>query len=262
MPADTADRFARTRLLLGRDKLALLHQAKVTVIGLGAVGAHATEALARAGIGSFRLVDFDIIRPTNINRHIWATEATLGKPKTLVAQERLKAIDPKIHIEALEMFCAQDTLDRILDNKPDIVIDAIDSLNPKAQTLTACYQKGLVVISSMGAATRTDPSKVQVDDLFETKVCPLAARLRRRLKEAGVGPGITCVYSQEHQDVHALSVEAERDVGEYQRGRPRRTLGSLPTITGIFGLVIAHTAIEKICHGWNKTPPSSHKKTS
>jgi tRNA A37 threonylcarbamoyladenosine dehydratase len=82
------DRLSRIRLLIGKDKLARLHKAKVTVIGLGAVGAQAVEALARAGVGSFRLVDFDIIRPTNINRHIWATQATLGKSKALVALER------------------------------------------------------------------------------------------------------------------------------------------------------------------------------
>ena len=244
------DRFARIRLLIGNEKLARLRKASVTVIGLGAVGAQAVEALARAGVGSFRLVDFDIIRPSNINRHIWATEQTLGQSKSKVALERLKLIDPRIKVEALELFSAEETLDQILSNKPDLVIDAIDSLNPKIQTLAGCYHRGLNVISSMGAATRTDPSKIKVADLFDTKICPLAARIRQRLKELKVKKGITCVYSEQHQDVHALSSENPRDEGELQRGRVRRTLGSLPTVTGIFGLTIANAAIEKLCHGW------------
>jgi tRNA A37 threonylcarbamoyladenosine dehydratase len=244
------DRFARIRLLIGKEKLARLHRSKVTVIGLGAVGAQAVEALARAGVGSFRLVDFDIIRPSNINRHIWATKETLGRSKSTVALQRLKLIDPEIKVEALELFAAEETLDQIFDNKPDLVIDAIDSLNPKIQTLAGCWHRGLNVISSMGAATRTDPSKIKIADLFHTKVCPLAARVRRRLKELNVGKGITCIYSEQHQDVHALSSDPLRDEGEYERGRVRRTLGSLPTVTGIFGLTIANTAIEKLCHGW------------
>lgn len=242
------DRFSRIRLLIGKDKLSRLHKAKVTVIGLGAVGAQAVEALARAGVGSFRLVDFDIIRPTNINRHIWATELTLGQTKSAVALERLQAIDPHIKVEALELFAAEDTLERIFDNGPDLVIDAIDSLNPKTQVLEGGYHRHLNVISSMGAATRTDPSRIRVDDLFKTKGCPLAAMMRRRLKNR-VGKGILCVYSDQPRNMQAQSSDAFEDEGGYQRGRPRRTLGSLPTITGIFGLTIAHTAIEMLCGG-------------
>jgi tRNA A37 threonylcarbamoyladenosine dehydratase len=244
------DRLSRIRLLIGKDKLAQLHRSKVTVIGLGAVGAQATEALARAGVGTFRLVDFDIIRLSNINRHIWATELTLGQPKALVGLERLKLINPKIKVEALELFSAKETLDQIFDNKPDLVIDAIDSLNPKTQTLLGCYERGLSVISSMGAATRTDPSRIKVADLFDTKVCPLAAMMRRRLKRVKVGKGILCVYSDQNQNMDALSSDALCDEGGFERGRPRRTMGSLPTITGIFGLTIANTAIEKLCGGW------------
>jgi tRNA A37 threonylcarbamoyladenosine dehydratase len=253
MPASKDnDRLSRIRLLIGDAKLARLSKAKVTVIGLGAVGAQAAEALARAGICSFRLVDFDIIRPSNINRHIWATEQTLGRSKSSVAVERILSINPKAHVESLEMFADQGTLDLILDNSPDAVIDAIDSLNPKVQTLNACYHKKIMTVSSMGAATRTDPSQIRIADLFDTTVCPLAARLRRQLKDMDVGRGITCVYSQQPKNAHALSSEAKRDTEEFQRGRPRRAMGSLPTITGIFGLTVANTVLEKISGGWDK----------
>ena len=250
--SDHAQRLSRVELLIGQEKVARLAKSRVTVIGLGAVGAQAAEALARAGVGSLRLVDFDIIRPSNINRHIWATSTTIGRSKSAVALERLPLINPDIHIESLELFAAEETLDRILDNAPDVVIDAIDSLNPKVQTLCACYHKKLTIISSMGAATRTDPSQIRIADLFNTHVCPLAARMRRRLKDLDVGPGITCVFSQQHQNGHYLSDDATRDTGEYKRGRERRTLGSLPTITGIFGLMVAHAALEKICGGLEK----------
>lgn len=181
-PSEKDDQFSRVRLLIGKEKLARLHKSKVTVVGLGAVGAQAAEALARAGVGSFRLVDFDIIRPSNINRHIWATASTLGCSKAAVALERLKLINPGVKAEALELFAAQETLERIFDNEPDLVIDAIDSLNPKIQMLAECSRRGLRTISSMGAATRTDPSKIKVADLLQTRVCPLAARVRRDRK--------------------------------------------------------------------------------
>ncbi|MFH0754262.1 MAG: tRNA threonylcarbamoyladenosine dehydratase [Candidatus Omnitrophota bacterium] len=252
---DTNERFSRIRLLLGQEKLDRLARAKVTVIGLGAVGAQAAEAMARCGVGCLRLVDFDIIRPSNINRHIWATDMTVGQSKSSVACARLPLINPKMGIESLEMFSAEETLGRILDNRPDMVIDAIDSLNPKIQTLLACYQNNLPVVSSMGAATRTDPSQIRIADLFSTQGCPLAARVRRRLKDRGVGKGITCVYSQQYQDVQHLSQDQPRDIGEYPRGRERRTLGSLPTITGIFGLTVAHVALERLCGGWVKPCP-------
>ena len=248
--SETNDRLSRIRLLIGKDKLTRLHKARVTVIGLGAVGAQAAEALARAGVGSFRLIDFDIIRPSNINRHIWATTATLGLSKSLVAGERLKLIDPHIKVEALELFSAAETLDRILDNKPDIVIDAIDSLNPKIQTISGVYARGFDLISSMGAATRTDPLKIRVADLWDTRGCPLASMVRRRLKGMNVGKGILCVYSEQPRNIKALSPETSQDEAGYERGRSRRTLGSLPTVTGIFGLTLAHVALEKLCGGW------------
>lgn len=240
------DRFSRTELLLGKDKLDRLKSARVLVVGLGAVGGHCVEALTRSGVGTFRLVDFDIIRKSNMNRHIWATEQTIGRPKAEVATERLLAINPLVKINIFNGFVAQDTFEEVFGTGFDIAIDAIDSLNPKVQFLVECWRRKQRVVASMGAATRTDPLKVRMADIFDTKVCPLAARMRRRLKEQGVGRGIRCVYSEEVQDVHALSEFALPEAGDYQRGRTRRRLGSMSTLTGIFGLTLAQLAINAL----------------
>lgn len=217
------------------------------------MGSYALEGLVRAGVGRLIVVDFDVIRSANINRQLLATEHTLGRPKAVAARERILSINPEASVESVEAFVDADTIGSILAHGPGVVIDAIDSLNPKVQLLSAVYKAGVPLVASMGAATRTDPSMVRVADLFETKVCPLAARIRRRLKEAGVGRGITCVYSEQQQDVMELSCEVERESGELERGRVRRRLGSLSTITGIFGLTAATEALRILAGGLHRS---------
>jgi tRNA A37 threonylcarbamoyladenosine dehydratase len=247
------DQFSRTELLIGKDGLKKLQKSAVTVIGLGAVGSYCVEALVRAGVGKITLVDFDIIRPSNINRHIWAFTSTLDQPKAELAKARVLDINPKVKAQALKIFIDRETIQPLLADKPDIVVDAIDSLNPKAELLESCWKAGQPVISSMGAATRTDPLSIRVGDLMDTTVCPLAKRIRKMLRDRGVGQGITCVYSTQVQDMLEVTAEAEREEGEFARGRQRRRLGSLSTVTGMFGLVLAHTVLGKLLGGrWEK----------
>lgn len=246
------EQFLCIELLIGKEKLKKLRESSVTVIGLGAVGSYATEALARAGIGHLRLIDFDKIKPSNLNRHIYALRSTIGTPKVELAKARIHDINPSCKVEALGIFAARENMDAILDNRPDIVIDAIDALNPKAQVLMACYEKKIPVISSMGAATRVDPFSIRTADLLDTRCCPLAKRLRIKLKKDGIGRGIRCVYSDELRNLDAVDVENAFSEDDYSRGRKRSKLGSLPTITGIFGLVVAHKAIETLCGGFAK----------
>ncbi|MBF0511648.1 MAG: tRNA threonylcarbamoyladenosine dehydratase [Candidatus Omnitrophica bacterium] len=223
-----------------------LAASSVTVIGLGAVGSYCLEALARAGVGRFRVVDFDVIRPSNMNRHLWAFHSTLNIPKAEMAKKRLLDINPDILVEPYVMFADDKTLPQILDNKPDILIDAADAAGLKVETLERAYKMGLTIVSSMGAATRTDLSCIQVGDLMDSKGCPLARRMRRLLKPKGVGRGITCVYSTQPQKVSLLSSEPVVEPGDVLRGRIRRKLGSLSTVTGIFGLTLAHTVLKKL----------------
>lgn len=238
-------RFTRTKLLLGDDPFARLAASHVAVIGLGAVGGYAVEGLARAGVGRFTLADFDNIQPSNINRQILALESTLGQPKVVAAYHRVLEINPSCQVQALELFADEQTIKQVLETKPDILIDAIDSLNPKVQILTASYQKGVRTFSSMGAALRSDPSQVKIGDLSETRNCPLARRLRKRLRSNGIKSGITCIYSTEKVDFdyQPPPFEDKPDNPLANRGRQRRTLGSLPTLTAIFGLTLANEVI-------------------
>ncbi|MBU0674505.1 MAG: tRNA threonylcarbamoyladenosine dehydratase [Proteobacteria bacterium] len=244
------DRFLRIERLLGPERFARLTRSMVTIAGLGAVGGYVMEGLARAGIGRIRVIDFDLIQQDNINRQILALESTVGMSKAQAARQRVLQINPHCRVEALELFIDSDSMEKVLSPKPDLVIDAIDSLGPKVSLLAACVSEEIEVISSMGAALRTDPSLVRCGDLMQTKNCPLARRVRRELRKRGVGEGITCVYSTESVDFSYVDPEEEtvRDdaLPEHGRGRKRRVLGSLPTLTGIFGLTIANLAIKKL----------------
>lgn len=244
------DRFIRTIRLLGEERFQLLQEKMVTVVGLGAVGGYVVEGLTRAGVSRLRLVDFDTIQASNLNRQILALETTLGRPKAEVAGERVLAINSGCRVEPLQLFAGEDSLAEILAPEPDLLIDAIDSLNPKTQLLQEAYQRRIPIISSMGAALRTDPTLIRSGDLFATSGCPLAKHLRKRLRKRGVGEGITCVYSTERIDFDYQLPEEEGKACETayaDRGRQRNVLGSLPTITGIFGLTIANLAIMRLC---------------
>lgn len=240
------ERFSRTKRLLGSKQFTQLQTRSVTIVGLGAVGGYVVEGLARAGVRHLNLVDFDTLQPTNINRQLLALESTLGMPKAEAAQKRVLDINPECAVKALPLFTAEETLDKILTPQPDLLIDAIDSLNPKVQLLADAYQRKIPTISSMGAALRTDPTRIRIGDIFDTTNCPLAKHVRKRLRRRGVGKGIGCVYSTEKVDFDYTQPNEEDKVGETpysDRGRKRNVLGSLPTVTGIFGLVIANEAI-------------------
>jgi tRNA A37 threonylcarbamoyladenosine dehydratase len=234
--------------LLGKAKMKRLRKSFVVVAGLGAVGSYVVEALARAGVGRLRLVDFDKINWSNINRNLFALGSTAGCSKAHVAADRVKDINPSCRVETLEAFVAEESLDEVLRGQPDLVIDAIDSLNPKVQFLAGLYRRGIPVIAAMGAAARTDPFSVKAGDLFSVEGCPLARRVRKRLRKAGISGGIMCVYSDQIQRVPTGAVST-REIRR-ERGRPRPAIGSLPTLPGLFGLIMAHLAIERLCGGW------------
>ncbi len=237
--------FARTKALLGDEKFARLQNAKVMIVGLGAVGGYALEALARAGIGQLVLVDFDQVEESNINRQILALNSTLGYKKCAVAAARVHDINPACQVTVKDMFVNADNLEELLASPVDLVIDAIDSLNPKCHLIEVLQKKGIAFISSMGAALKTDPSKIRLQTLDKTRNCPLAKFIRKRLKRRGCELGkIMCVSSDEVVSVpeSALFMEDKPSEG----GRCRHTMGSLPTVTAIFGLTIANEAILRL----------------
>lgn len=249
--------FTRVRKLLGEERFQKLQYSSVTVVGIGAVGGYAVEGLARAGVQHLRLVDFDTVQPSNINRQIIALHSTIGQPKVIAARDRVLAINPECQVTPLDLFAGEETTETILSTRPDLLIDAIDSLNPKAQLLTAAYHQHIPIISSMGAALRTDPTMIKAADLMNTRNCPLARRLRKRLRKNNVGKGINCIYSTEPVDFNYEmdNENSQEEAGPFnERGRGRNILGSLPTLTGIFGLTVANLAIKMLTQKEDLTP--------
>ncbi len=244
-----AREFIRLERFIGKDNVELLRTKKVAIVGLGAVGGFALEALSRCAVGSFTLVDFDTVSETNINRQILALHSTIGKKKVELAKERALDINRDADIKALNMFATEGTYDEIFDGA-DIIIDAIDSLGPKVSLLENAYKRGLTIVSSMGAALRREPSLIRTADLFDSWGCPLAREVRSALRKRGVGRGIDVVFSPEKVNFRFIPPEedsdAEFDDKILERGRKRVLLGSLVTITAIFGETLAHLALRKL----------------
>lgn len=259
MSQNTPEQFRRTALMLGEDGLQNLRRATVTLVGLGAVGSYVAEALARAGVGRFRLVDFDVVQASNINRQLFATHLTVGKRKTDAAVERIRSISPDAQIETKAILVNDRTIDELFTGAwaepADYVVDAIDSLGPKVALIAELVRRRATFMSSMGAALRFDAALVQVGRLADVSFCPLAAQLRKRLRRVGIDPAqVKCVYSPEpiRDALRAGNDSLERvkpapaltpqNIND-PPGRPRNTLGSLPTVVGLFGLRIAHEVI-------------------
>lgn len=237
--------LARTEVLLGSEAMKTLCNASVYVFGLGAVGSYAVEGLARSGIGRLRLVDFDVIKESNRNRQLYATCSTVGRLKVEVAAERVLDINPDAVVEQRPIFAHAETLPELLSGCPDLVVDAVDSLAPKVEILAAAAGLGVPVFSSLGAATRTEADRVRFGPLFEARGCPLGRLLRKRLRRRGVEGDLWCVYSDEPKNRDAVR-EPEDEEGEFERGRRRDVLGSLATLTGLFGLRLAHEAVLRL----------------
>lgn len=242
----TNDQFTRLRLLIGDDGLQRLKNAFVIVAGLGAVGSYAVEALARAGIGRMRLIDSDTVSLSNLNRQLFALHSTIGCPKTQAADARVRDINPDCTTELRQAFIKADTIPELFAGTPDFVIDAIDSLNPKTELIAYLQANGIPFISSMGAALRTDPRFIETDKISKAHHCRLASFLRKRLRKRGVSLDFPCVFSTESREHIPAPQYPEISEQTPEMGRERTVMGSLPTITGIFGLMLANYAIQKL----------------
>ena len=221
------DRLYRTRLLFGDTGVNKLKNATVMIVGCGAVGSFAAEALARTGVGHLILVDFDVIEESNINRQIFALNSTIGKQKVNVAAQRIQDINPDIQVDVFNMFLDANNTP---DCNPDIIIDAIDTVESKIALYQWAYKKQIPWISSMGAALKTDISQIKISTISRTSVCPLASRIRHLIREINL-PDFPVVYSTEKPTkVHGHA----------------KNMGSNVTVTGTFGLILANWAIQKI----------------
>ncbi|MBP3545287.1 MAG: tRNA threonylcarbamoyladenosine dehydratase [Alphaproteobacteria bacterium] len=220
-------RLNRTRLLFGDTGIEKLRNSAIMVVGCGAVGSFAIEALARSGIGHLIVVDFDTIEESNINRQLFALDSTLGIKKVAVAKSRIHDINPDITVDALDLFFDENSE---IPTVPDFIIDAIDTVESKIALYKWASAHNVPIISSMGAASKTDIGQISVAPLSRTTVCPLASRVRRMVRDIGL-PDIPVVYST--QTPAPVSGHA-------------KNLGSVITVTGTFGLMLANYVISKI----------------
>lgn len=234
------DWFSRTQQLIGFDKLSLLQQSKVLVVGIGGVGAYAAEMLCRAGIGNITIIDGDTINKTNINRQLIALHSTLNQPKVNILAQRLRDINPKLILDAQYQFLEKEEIDKIIkNNKYDFVIDAIDTLSPKIALITACLKNKTKIISSMGAGGRIDPSKIMFADISETYHCGLAKAVRKRLQTLGIKKGLKVVFSTEQTERKSIiRTDEERN--------KKSTVGTISYLPAIFGCYLASYTIRKL----------------
>ena len=227
--------FSRTELLLGSEKMDRLASAKVILFGVGGVGSWCAEGLIRSGIGHLTIVDSDRVDITNINRQLMATTRTVGRLKVEVLRERLLEINPACRVEArFERFTGFDGFDGF-----DVVVDAIDSVDCKAELIIGATERGIPLVSSMGAALRTDPSKVVVMRFDKVEGDGLARALRQRFKKIGRYPAakFRCVCSTEQPMPLAPSAEK----------------GSLMQVTATFGMCLAAETVNAICLPTSRT---------
>lgn len=236
--------FCRTGLLIGEEALSKLQRTSVCVIGLGGVGSYAVEALARAGIGKLVLIDFDTVGETNLNRQIIALRETIGLPKTEVMSQRVLSINPEADVTCHQVFLDSENRAELLVGV-DYCIDAIDSLGPKIGLLEYAIEQGYKIISVMGAGNRLDPSQIHLSPLDKSHNCPLARRVRKFLRRRGVSTDFPCVYSSELP----LQPDEDEDVPDeiiLQRGRQRKTIGSISYMPAIMGMVSASWVIRSV----------------
>ncbi|AYH02519.1 tRNA cyclic N6-threonylcarbamoyladenosine(37) synthase TcdA [Pectobacterium parmentieri] len=249
-------RFGGTARLYGQQALALFSQAHVCVIGIGGVGSWAAEALARTGIGAITLIDMDDVCVSNTNRQIHALRQHTGQSKTEVMAERILAINPECHVTCVDDFISAENVAELLDQNFSYVIDAIDSVRPKAALLSYCRRYKIPVVTTGGAGGQIDPTRIEVVDLAKTIQDPLAAKLRERLKhdfnvvKNSKGKlGIDCVFSSEPLVYPQPdgSVCASRSTADgAMRMDCASGFGAATMVTATFGFVAVSHALKKM----------------
>ena len=232
--------FSRTEMLFGSEGMERLFRAHVAVFGLGGVGGYAVEALARSGVGSLTLVDNDTVSESNLNRQLLATRSTVGQYKTDVAKARVLSINPDAEVFTHRLFFLPETADSFDFRGYDYIVDAIDTVSGKLELAVRAQEAGVPIISSMGTGNKLDPTALEVADIYETSVCPLARVMRRELKKRGV-PALKVVYSKE-PPLTPLSPPAEADGANPVRHIP----GSTAFVPAAAGLILAGEVIKDL----------------
>ena len=232
------DEFSRTELLIGEEKLKRLKSAFVMVFGVGGVGSHCIEALARSGVGKLALIDNDTVSVTNINRQSIAYHSTMGRYKTEVMRERVRDICPDITVETYEMFILPENIGELF-GRPDYIIDAIDTVSAKLAIVKIAQEKDIPIISSMGTGNKLHGELFEIADISETSVCPLCRVMRKELKNRGI-THLKVLYSKE-KPVDT----GGRSTGE-DMGKRRAVPGSISFVPPVAGLLIAGETVRDL----------------
>ena len=246
------NQFSRTELLLGKDNMERLANARVAVFGVGGVGGYTVEALARSGVGTLDLIDDDKVCLTNINRQILATRSTVGKYKVDVARDRILDINPHAVVNTYKTFYMPDNAEQFDFTQYDYVVDAIDTVTGKIELVEQAKRAGTPIISSMGAGNKMDPSAFEVADIYKTSVCPLAKVMRRELKKRGIRK-LKVVYSEEKpiRPLEDMSISCRQHCvcppGTERKCTQRRDIpGSIAFVPSVAGLILAGEVVKDL----------------
>lgn len=231
--------YSRTELLIGKEGIAKLKNASVMVFGVGGVGSHCIEALARSGVGKLILVDNDTVSLTNLNRQSIAYHSTIGQFKTKVMAERIQDICPEIQVTTYEMFVLPDNIGELFQEPVDYIIDAIDTVTAKLALAELAKEKGIPIISSMGTGNKLHPELFEITDIYKTSVCPLCKVMRKELKARGIRK-LKVVYSKE------TPVDTSGRATEEDKGKRRVLPGSIAFVPPVAGLMLAGEVIREI----------------
>ncbi len=234
------NRFSRTALLIGEENVERLAKARVAVFGVGGVGGYTVEALARSGIGTLDVIDNDTVAVSNLNRQILATEATIGQDKVEAARDRILSINPDCAVNMWKTFYLPENADQFDFTQYDYVVDAIDTVSGKLMLAVAAKEAGTPIISCMGAGNKLQAALLEVADIYETSVCPLAKVMRRELKKRGIDH-LKVVYSKEKP-----IKPGETDTPVTHR---RSTPGSTAFVPGCAGLIMAGEVVRDLLAG-------------
>ncbi len=230
-------------MLLGRESFLRLNRAHVAIFGLGGVGGHAVEALARSGIGELTLVDGDFVTESNLNRQLFATLSSVGARKVDAAEERILSLRSDVILHKIHVFVTSDGIkNRLFDfTKFDYVIDAIDTVTAKIAIIEECTRLEIPIISAMGAGNKLNPTRFEVTDIYKTSGCPLAAVMRKELKKRGIRR-LKVVFSPENRVKPAFLPTSEG--GE---GSRKPTPASCAFVPSVAGLIMAGEVIKDLC---------------
>jgi len=235
------EQFTRTELLIGKEAIEKLNNAKVAVFGVGGVGSFVVEGLVRAGIQNFVIVDNDIVDITNLNRQIIATHNTIGKDKVEVSKERILSINPDAKVEIYKEFFEPENTTINIDNSISYIVDAIDTVTAKIDLVIRANDLNIPIISCMGTGNKLDPTQFEITDIYKTSVCPLAKVMRRELKNRGIEK-LKVLYSKEEPIIIPRKIDCSGGVCTIKKQVP----GSISFVPSVAGLIIAGEVIKDI----------------